>query len=78
MPRPDASGTSLSGPSSDSSGRVLRTDYPDVYIRYVRKLEDPNLMDPAFREALAWDAPFPPLPPIQGSTGSRHPVCSSS
>ncbi len=40
--------------STPDEGRVLRTDYPDVYIRYVRRLEDPNVMDPAFREALAW------------------------
>lgn len=40
--------------STAAEGRVLRTDWPDVYIRYVRKLEDPNVMDAAFREALAW------------------------
>ena len=40
--------------SSDAEGRVLRTDCRDVYLRYVRKVEDPNVMDPAFREALAW------------------------
>lgn len=40
--------------STEAEGRVLRTDYPDVYLRYVRAVEDPNVMDPAFREALAW------------------------
>lgn len=40
--------------STEAEGRVLLTDYPDVYLRYVRKITDVNLMDPAFREALAW------------------------
>lgn len=40
--------------STAGEGRVLLTDYTDVYMRYVRKVEDPNVMDPAFREALAW------------------------
>ena len=40
--------------STAAEGRVVRTDYPDIYLRYVRKVEDPNVMDPAFREALAW------------------------
>ena len=40
--------------STADEGRVLLTDYTDVYMRYVRKVEDPNVMDPAFREALAW------------------------
>jgi hypothetical protein len=40
--------------STEAEGRVLRTDCPDVHLRYVRKVGDPNVMDPAFREALAW------------------------
>ena len=40
--------------STAAEGRVVRTDYADVYLRYVRKVEDPNVMEPAFREALAW------------------------
>jgi len=40
--------------STDAEGRVLRADHAEVYLRYVRKLTDPNVMDPAFREALAW------------------------
>jgi len=40
--------------SSETEGRVLQANVTDVYMRYVRKLEDPNVMDPAFREALAW------------------------
>ncbi len=40
--------------STEAEGRVLRTDHPHVYLRYVRRLTDPNVMDPAFREALAW------------------------
>lgn len=40
--------------SSAIEGRILLANVTDVYMRYVRKLEDPNVMDPAFREALAW------------------------
>ena len=40
--------------STEAEGRVLRTDHAVVYLRYVRKLTDPNVMDPSFREALAW------------------------
>jgi len=40
--------------STEAEGRVLRTGYRDAYLRYVRKVEDPNVMDPAFREVLAW------------------------
>lgn len=40
--------------STEAEGRVLRTDHAEVYLRYVRGLTDPNVMDPAFREALAW------------------------
>ena len=40
--------------STEAEGRVLHADLPDVYLSYVRKVEDPNVMDPAFREALAW------------------------
>lgn len=40
--------------STAADGKVLMSDEPDVYLRYVRDITDPNLMDPAFREALAW------------------------
>ena len=40
--------------SGPAEGRVLRTHYSEIYLRYVRRLTDPNVMDPAFREALAW------------------------
>lgn len=35
-------------------GRKLISDSPAVWLRYVRIVTDPNEMDSAFREALAW------------------------
>lgn len=57
--------------SAPDEGRVLRTDCPDVYLRYVRKLEDPNVMDPAFREALAWRLAMELAVPLAKSGGLR-------
>ena len=35
-------------------GGELLTDESDVYIRYVKREVDPNIMDPWFQECLAW------------------------
>ncbi len=35
-------------------GRTLLSDADTIYLRYVRRVTDPNEMDATFREALAW------------------------
>lgn len=34
-------------------GRNLVTDYPDSFLKYIRRVEDPNQMDESFQESLA-------------------------
>lgn len=57
--------------STAAEGRVLLTDEPDVYIRYVRKITDTNLMDPAFREALAFRLAMELAAPLAKSGSMR-------
>lgn len=57
--------------STEAEGRVLRTDSPDVYLRYVRKVSDPNVMDPTFREALAWRLAMELAIPLAKSSSLR-------
>lgn len=50
-------------------GRKLLSDAPRIYLRYVRQATDPNEMDAAFREALAWKiAADLAIPIVQSST----------
>lgn len=52
-----------------TEGRTLASDAPALYLRYVRRVEDPNDMDASFREALAWQiAADLAIPITQSST----------
>lgn len=50
-------------------GRVLLSGASDIYLRYIRRITDPNDMDAAFRETMAWKlATDLALPITQSST----------
>lgn len=38
----------------DAAGKVIYTDQADAVLKYTRRIEDPELFDPAFVEAVAW------------------------
>lgn len=43
-----------SGPEYKIRGRTIHSSAEDIYLTYVKDLEDPNEMDASFRESLAW------------------------
>lgn len=42
------------GSDDDGTGRLIYTDQPDAWLKYVAKVTDPNMFDALFRSALAW------------------------
>jgi len=52
-------------------GKILTNDSAPLYIRYVAKITDPNLMDPLFREALACAMAFELCEPITQSNSKK-------
>lgn len=53
-------------------GRRLLCSAPRVYLRYVRQVTDPNEMDVAFRETLAWKIAADLAIPVVQSTTTRE------
>lgn len=42
------------GTDSDGTGKLIYTDQPEAWLKYVMRIEDVNMFDPIFSEALAW------------------------
>ncbi|HID9280214.1 TPA: hypothetical protein ACXIZC_002790 [Serratia marcescens] len=42
------------GSDVDGTGRLIVTNLPKAWLRYVSKVTDPNMFDAEFRDALAW------------------------
>jgi hypothetical protein len=53
-------------------GRQLLADSSEIYLRFVSQVTDPNVMDPAFRETLAWALAFDLAIPITQSSTTRE------
>jgi hypothetical protein len=51
-------------------GRRILADAPELWLKYISRTEDPNDMDAAFREALAWKIAIDLSVPITHSTTS--------
>lgn len=44
----------VTGSDASGEGRLIYTDQPDAWLKYVAKISDPNMFDALFRSALAW------------------------
>lgn len=42
------------GSDSDGTGKLIYTDEPNAWVKYVGKVVDTNMFDAIFRDALAW------------------------
>ncbi|WP_447888487.1 hypothetical protein [Serratia fonticola] len=42
------------GAEADGAGRLILTNLPKAWIRYVSRITDPNMFGPEFRDALSW------------------------
>lgn len=42
------------GADSAGTGRLIYTDLPQAWLRYVARITDVNMFDPIFQEALSW------------------------
>lgn len=42
------------GANTDGTGRLIYTDQPEAWLRYISRVTDVNMFDPIFMEALAW------------------------
>ncbi|EMX0849495.1 hypothetical protein AAF302_000702 [Pluralibacter gergoviae] len=42
------------GANSDGTGRLIYTDQPQAWLKYVARITDVNMFDPIFQEALSW------------------------
>ncbi|MCO7511795.1 hypothetical protein NJH77_21325 [Serratia fonticola] len=42
------------GAEEDGAGRLILTNLPNAWIRYVSRITDPNMYGPEFRDALSW------------------------
>lgn len=53
-------------------GRRALSDAPALWIKYIARVDDPNRMDAAFREALAWRLAIDFAAPITQSSAARR------
>ena len=42
------------GADSDGTGKLIYTDQPQAWLKYVTRITDVNMFDAIFQEALAW------------------------
>lgn len=49
-------------------GRTILSNSSDIYLRYISRITDPNVMDASFREALAWRIAIDLAQPVTAST----------
>ena len=45
------------GSDENGTGRLILTDLPKAWLRYVTRVTDPNMFDAEFRDALSWRPP---------------------
>ena len=67
---PDDSGRGTVGYKIE--GRKVLANASEIYLRYVAQVTDPNVMDPVFRETLAWAMAFDLAVPITQSSTTRQ------
>ncbi len=53
-------------------GLTILSNASDIFLRYIKQVTDPNEMDAAFREVLAWDLAVDLAQPITQSTSTQQ------